>query len=412
MAVAQLYVRVSKDGKQQYARAVFLPNGNLKPNHCLIEGKPERFADGVYHLRYSVAGKRVWESLRTTDPTLAVQRYRLKLNDLEAPAAPPAPSPDPEPVPEPASQAVGITLAEAVDAYLKETATHKSRKTLAAYKLTLNIFKSSCAKETLHSLTREDMLNFITFMKRRGNAPRTIRNRVDFLQIFLHHYKIPSLLVGKDKPVYTDKKVRAYSSSTLDTLFNAATEDERDLLTFLLCTGTREQEVQYACWSDVDLSSKQYRVTEHLDLGFRPKDKDEGLVPLADVLVDRLTARRKRYPKSRLIFPGSDGKPDGHLLRIIKRLALKAGANCGHCTNKAGKSCATHPVCREIFLHRLRKTYATTLHRSGVPARTIQSFLRHSSLDTTLRYLADVQDDKTIEQVNSAFGVFGGTLSK
>jgi hypothetical protein len=59
MAVAQLYIRISLDGKQQYARVVFQPNGHLKPNHALIDGKPQRCPDGVYHLRYSVAGKRV-----------------------------------------------------------------------------------------------------------------------------------------------------------------------------------------------------------------------------------------------------------------------------------------------------------------------------------------------------------------
>lgn len=47
-------------------------------------------------------------------------------------------------------------------------------------------------------------------------------------------------------------------------------------------------------------------------------------------------------------------------------------------------------------------------HETGVPARTIQRWLRHSDLNTTLRYLAasDDQSAKTREQVNRTFAAF------
>jgi len=409
MAVARLYIRISIDGKQQYARAVFLPNGNLKPNYATVEGKPQRFPDGMYHLRYSIGGTRRWESLKTTDHTIAIQRYRIKLNELETPAAKlPSPTSAPEPELEPVAQVVGITVADAITTYLKETATHKSRKTLAAYSIALKLFEQSCSKTTLHSLTRDDAMNFVKFLRDRGNAPRTVHNRAAALQFFLHHYKLPSLLVGKDVPKFTDKKVRAYNGDELGKMLSVSTEDEHDLLLFFVCTGVREQEAQYACWPDVDLIGKTYKVTEHRDLGFVPKDKEEGSVPLADVLVDRLIERRKRHPKARLIFPGKRGRPDGHLLRIVKRLALDGGVNCGQCVNRKGLPCSTHPVCSNVGLHKLRKTYATELHRSGVPARVIQRFLRHSSLDTTERYLDASQNEQTVAQVNNAFGGFGG----
>jgi integrase len=175
------------------------------------------------------------------------------------------------------------------------------------------------------------------------------RNRIDHLQIFFHRFKIPSLLTGNDLPKYTDKKVRAYNPLELGKLFGRATADQSDLLHFLLCTGTREQEAQFVCWSDVDLERQTYTVTEYLDLGYRPKDKEEGTLPIPELLVQTLKDRRKRYPHTRLIFTGKRGKPNGHALRTIKRLALRAGVNCGQCVNKARKSCATHPVCRHTF---------------------------------------------------------------
>lgn len=164
-----------------------------------------------------------------------------------------------------------------------------------------------------------------------------------------------------------------------------ATVDEADLLMFLLCTGVREAEAASACWTDIDLDAKVHKVTEHLNLDYIPKDKEEGNVQLPDVLIERLRARRAWMPHSRLIFPKGNGMSNGHLLRIIKQLGLRAGANCGHCVNKRGLSCANHPVCSHIILHKLRKTSATRMHKSGTHARTIMRLLRHSDLQTTSR---------------------------
>jgi integrase/recombinase XerD len=117
--------------------------------------------------------------------------------------------------------------------------------------------------------------------------------------------------------------------------------------------------------------------------------------------------RRARYPESRLLFPTDENRPDGHLLRVIKNLGLRAGLNCGHCINKAGKSCATHPVCKHVILHKLRKTFASVLSRKGIPPRTIMRYLRHSELTTTLAYLDDQDDDHTRAIVETAF-LMGG----
>ena len=108
------------------------------------------------------------------------------------------------------------------------------------------------------------------------------------------------MYTGNDLPKYTTKQVRAYNDDDLLKMLAKADQEESDLLNFLMCTGAREKEAQYACWSDLDLARATYTVTEHLDLGFRPKDKEEASIPIPDTLVEILTARRKRYPKSRL----------------------------------------------------------------------------------------------------------------
>ena len=148
---------------------------------------------------------------------------------------------------------------------------------------------------------------------------------------------------------------------------------------------------------------KTHSISEHLDLGSMPKDSEEGTIPISDTLVEILRARRKRYPTGRLIFPGPNEKPHGSLASHHQRTWPAGRCQLRYCINKQGLSGATHPVCREVILHKLRKTYASRLSREGVPVRTIQRWLRHSDLSTTLAYLADEDDDGLRGMVNQAF---------
>jgi integrase len=138
-------------------------------------------------------------------------------------------------------------------------------------------------------------------------------------------------------------------------------------------SGVREKECSYGCWTDFDPEKRGLRVTEKKDFPkFKIKDDEERIIPINDDLVAILKARQKRYPKSRLIFPTAKGEPDGHKLRLLKKLAFRAGLNCGHCqardeyTGKL-KSCSEHPVCDKWTLHDFRRTYATMLDNTRDP---------------------------------------------
>jgi site-specific recombinase XerD len=59
---------------------------------------------------------------------------------------------------------------------------------------------------------------------------------------------------------------------------------------------------------------------------------------------------------------------------------------------------------REKFdLRKFRSTYATRMLRSGFDVRTVQHWMGHKSLETTMRYLAPAKDVKDrLDKVNIA----------
>jgi len=122
---------------------------------------------------------------------------------------------------------------------------------------------------------------------------------------------------------------------------------------------------------------------------------------------------------------------------MLKRIALRAGLNCGQCVTETHKltskdknqrisanidtneidaigkalaepkklSCKTHPVCEHWYLHRFRKTFATKLHHGGTRLKDLQQWLGHKSLSTTEHYLAgsDLKAAHVRAQVDKAF---------
>jgi integrase/recombinase XerD len=398
--VVRLKIRVRlPDGSRPFLDPVLSGNGKLKPLYALIRGNAEHHPEGTYFLRYLKNGKRVWEPVGS-DPTFVLDEKRRREKGLDA-------------------QAAGVVLADesgtrtllkaAIAEYLEEIRDAKAIKTFLAYSLTLRLFAEAVKRETLEQIDRKDVLVFVRSMREEKQSPRTIANRISYLNTFFRRFGLKSPLLKTDKVKFTDKIVAAYSVETLKALFAAASPEEYELFQFFLCTGARDQEVQHATWPDMDFHRKTFTVREKLDLGFTPKDKEEGSVPLPDDFVELMKARC-RNSKHRLVFPGPQGKKNVHFLRILKRLALRTGLNCGQCHNALGQCCANAATCEQFGLHRFRKTFATFHHEAGVSARTIQRWLRHSSLDTTLRYLAgsDDQSEKTRGLVNSTFSAIGG----
>jgi integrase len=372
-----------------------------------VDGQPECHPDGCDYLRYLCQHKRVWESIGA-DADAAVVALRNKEHDLQSivlgrPAAKPIAPPE-DSFCAATPTAPSRSLEDAIAEYLDEVRRFRSPKTIAACEHMLRLFQLDLPGKCLEDITRKDLLDHMSSLKQKGLSDRTVFNHIMRVGTLLKANGVVGLLRSADKPRYDEKDVKAYNAEQLVALFAAATAEERMLFKFFLGTGFREQEVMFTTWKNIDLQGKVAGVRSKPELGFRIKDKEERSVPVPDSLIASLADRRK-HSSSMFVFPGPNDKPDRHLLRILQRLAFRAGLNCGECSTSRGQSCRTRPVCGARGLHKFRKTFATMHSEAGVPARTIQRWLGHSDLTTTLRYLAaaDLRSERTRNQVNTSF---------
>ena len=61
-----IHIRIRKaDGRQPYCSVVWADSKQrkLKPGWAIVNDRPEHHNEGVYHLRYTKAGRRVWENV-------------------------------------------------------------------------------------------------------------------------------------------------------------------------------------------------------------------------------------------------------------------------------------------------------------------------------------------------------------
>jgi hypothetical protein len=159
-------------------------------------------------------------------------------------------------------------------------------------------------------------------------------------------------------------------------------------------TGMREQEVAHTCWADVNPSLGTVRISAKSHFAFSPKNYKGREIPIPASLVESLkSAKPKSAIGSSLIFPTSGGKPRGDFLDILKARAEDAGLDPD-----------------SFWLHKFRATFATWHLQAGVDLRTVQAWLGHTDLSSTMRYLTPAQGVEVQRKVNHTFAAMGHAL--
>lgn len=375
-------VRVMKDGALSYR---FDKVETLKRGKPVNPREPEN-ATG-YYLRFTQDGKRKmlpagddFQAALTALRHKEMQREYLK-RGLDMPST------------------VGsdrLTIADAVAQFVKnQSALDKAGYTVYVYTRAAEQFRDSCRRVYMDEIDRQAIIDYIQWLRENvptrehGQRNGTIRARLQYLSVFLRENGFLTMpLPKKEWPKVEARKPKAYTTEQVNALLSKATEDEKDLIMFLLTTGFRDNEAAHTYYSDVDFKRGTVNVSDKPQWGFKIKNhkqrKSDITLP-ADFLA-RLKARRERNPESDRIFPNSNGRPDNALLSRVRKAAKRAG------------------IKERVTLHRFRKTFGT---RYGMKHGIVnaQHLLGHADIRTTQLYLAETEIPRAaVEELFSDVG--------
>jgi integrase len=364
----------------RYCPVVLSANGRVKPDMVWVNGKQEQHPEGCYQLEWREGTKRVRLSLRgkdAADASAARLRKEAELNAVNNGVAV---------VPENGNGQ--RSLQASIADYLADVKlTHKPRS-YAAYNTALAYFMESCHKLNLEEIDRRDLLKFAAFLRdEKEQSPRTVYNKFEHVMTFLKAQSIRGLVGKNDWPRYTEEEPEIYEREELGTLFAVCDSDERLWYEFFLMTGMREQEVMYTYWSDVNFAASTIRVSHKPDRGWTPKAYKEREIPIPAKLAKSLKAWKAKSAKDcNLVFPTAGCNPKLNFLDDLKAVAERAKLDPDN-----------------FWLHKFRATFATWSLWAGVDLRTVQQWLGHSDMESTMRYLKPSRSQQVRDKVNEIF---------
>jgi integrase/recombinase XerD len=374
--IVNLTKRVKLSGQHRYCPVVIAGNGRVKPGYVLVDGQEEYHPEGSYYLDWTEAGRRR-RIVVGKDAATALNKKLKRETELKAKAQGIALAPEP-------GAPTGTDLKQAVADYLEDTKLTKKPKTFAAYTVSLTYFMESCSKDFVEQIDRRDMIRFTAFLRdNKKQSPRSVWNKFANVMSFLKVHNMNRVVTKRDWPRYTEEDVDIYTREQLNELMRVSSDDEKFMWNYFLMTGEREQEVRYSSWPDANLKEGIVSVRHKPDYNWTPKAYKEREIPVPDSLVKELESRKK---KTGLIFHTASGKPKFDMLDNLKACARRAGL----------------PE-EEFYLHKFRATFATWHLQGGVDLRTVQAWMGHVDLESTMRYLKPARHETMRDKVNSTF---------
>jgi integrase/recombinase XerD len=373
--------RVRTENGTRFCPVVTSANGRVKPDVALVNGKEERHPEGAYYIEWREHSKRVRISVgRNAADALARQRRKEAELNASNHGATVVPENDKR-----------RSLTAAIAEYLEESRLSKMHRSYNAYKNALKYFGESCHKLYLDEVDRKEMLKFAAFLRgltgKQKQGARSVYNKFEHVMSFLKWAGSTGIVGKNDWPRYVDEVPEIFEDDELEALFAACTNEQRTWYEFFLMTGEREQEVMHTYWSDVNLKAAVVRVTHKPELNWKPKACKEREIPIPAKLVERLKAwKSKADKKCPLLFPTSGCRPKFDFLDCLKALAERAELDPENC-----------------WLHKFRATFATRHLWNGVDLRTVQAWMGHSDLESTMRYLRPARSEQVRSKVDTTF---------
>ena len=361
----------------RFCPVVLSANGRVKPDYVLVDGREEKHPEGRYYIEWHEGRKRKRRSVGAEASHASAARHR-QAQILTSRAA--------GLTVVDTTKTDGTLLINAAVAYLDEIKSAKKPKTYAAYKTAIDYFLESCTKHQLEQIERRDLLQYSDFLRNQKKlGPRTVYNKFENIMSFLKAQGIRGLVSKNDWPRFVEDEPEVYEREDLNKFFKACDANEKVWFEFFLMTGMREQEVMHATWADVNLNRGAVAVRYKAEYGFSPKNYKGREIPIPEKLVKVLKkAKTHALANCPLLFPTGGCKPKFDFLDSCKAIAKRAKLNPEH-----------------FWLHKFRSTFATWALWAGVDLRTVQLWMGHTDMESTMRYLKPNRGQAVRDKVNA-----------
>lgn len=245
----------------------------------------------------------------------------------------------------------------------------------------------------IDTIKRSDVLALQQQWIREGKAPGTINKYVVLLRYVFNlaiRWEVPGVKVNPTKDVaqlqVDNKRQRFLTADEAQALIEAVRDSENSVLesivSMLLITGARKQEVLDARWEDIDWQRRLWKI---------PKTKagKARYVPLSAAALELLESRKRPSGHSGFIFPNpKTDKPFQSVYYSWDTARKKAGLD-------------------DLRMHDLRHSFASFLINGGRSLYEVQQLLGHSNSQMTQRY-AHLAHETLID----ASDVAGGLISR
>ena len=291
-----------------------------------------------------------------------------------------------------------VKIEDVFDEYIDDA---EKREAMEAWENALLVKRNFLAAVPItyvDEITRDSILKFDQSQRAQGLGDRTIANKRQRLQSMLRWARVDPAIFPP-KPKYEKTLPTIYTPELLQGLLRVAKPCQRMACNLALKLGLRDQEVQYAEFSNIRWHESVFRVRSKPQYKFKVKDSEQRDIPIPRDLLEELQVWRDEHPNQSLIVPTSNGRPNAKLLKMVKGLARRAGIECGVCNN-CRKGAKGVSGCDEFDLHTFRRTCLTTWLRSGIDPRTVMAYAGHADLATTLRYLSPASARESIDAVS------------
>lgn len=288
-----------------------------------------------------------------------------------------------------------------VEAFTRYIAVTRSGATANRYRIALVKFLGWWEKVGLPQVDQappDVLIRYSTAMLNSGYKPTTISSQLAGISRFLRWLETKSYTLPKflppELPAIKRQVKDVLSQNTLERYMHDVSttleEPQRTAALLLPCSGLRCGEMvslRLACIErrDVELQDGQLKPT--LMLRVVGKGGHERVVPLLDegakALLNYLKGWRKHHPNTKWLFPGRSG----HLsTRTLRRAVQQVRTPAGF----------------EYTPHSMRRTYLTSLYKSGVNPVTLTKIAGHSSVKVLTDHYLQLDASDLAGEVHSA----------